>query len=76
MQLTFIVFFLTSFLLNADPITNIRYYIVSDDRMIVYYDLESERTADVSVSLHPGGGNGDRILLHGLSGDAGSGVHP
>ena len=63
-----------SYTVYADQITNVRYYHVSDDRIVIYYDLAGAGTSDVSVEVELDGGNGSTIRPGGLSGDVGNAV--
>ena len=61
---------------RADTIRNVRNYRVDDNRIVVYYDLESEGPVDISLEIESRTGNGPELVTSGLTGDVGPDVRP
>jgi len=61
---------------HADQVTNVRYYRISDDEIVIYYDLESDSPADISLAVSLPGGSRFALRPSALDGDAGRDVLP
>ena len=59
---------------STDPVGNVRYYRVTDERIVIYYDLSETESVTVKFSLD--GGTGFTRIINGLSGDIGEDVSP
>ncbi|MFC1650326.1 DUF5916 domain-containing protein [Candidatus Latescibacterota bacterium] len=68
------VFFVSP--INADTIENVRYYRISDETVIIYFDLDSVNPADISVEVSLDGGGTFDLKPGALSGDVGNNVSP
>jgi len=62
--------------LAAAPVSNVRHYRISDDTVIIYYDLTGEKPSRVSVEVSLDGGKEFTVRPRALSGDVGEGVSP
>ena len=60
--------------LYADTIENVRYYHVSNDRIVIYYDLIGSEKASISVRVSWDGGASYTDEPLNLSGDVGDDV--
>ncbi len=60
----------------ANPAKNVRYYRVSNDRIVIYYDLVSTDPAPISVVVLLDGGESFPLKPESLSGDVGDAVAP
>ncbi|MFC1551498.1 DUF5916 domain-containing protein [Candidatus Latescibacterota bacterium] len=67
---------LFTFPISAETIENERYYRISDETVILYYDLNSDTPADISVEVSLDGGVTFDLKPTALSGDAGAGITP
>ena len=74
LAIIFLSVLLYSSSLSADQVKNIRYYRISDDRIVIYYDLDCMETSAISVEVSLDSGNGCKIIPAGLSGDVGNAV--
>jgi len=62
--------------IHADPVNNVRYYRVADDRIVIYYDLSGNITQEVMVKVSLDGGKSFPFIAAALTGDAGENVSP
>jgi len=62
--------------LGADTCENVRYYRISDDIVVIYYDLDSTRPTNVDVEVSLDGGKTFNLKPQALSGDVGVNVLP
>ena len=61
---------------NTDPVGNVRYYRVTDERIIIYYDMSDTEAGSVTVKFSLDGGTSFARVTNGLSGDIGEGIGP
>lgn len=61
---------------NADPVSNVRYYQITDEKIVIYYDLSGSESRTVSVKVSLDGGESFSIFPVDISGDIGEGVSP
>ncbi|MFC1539423.1 DUF5916 domain-containing protein [Candidatus Latescibacterota bacterium] len=77
-SLLFLVFMLLINVTSAfsGEITNIRHYRISDNEVIIYYDLISDSPSPVSLRVSLDGGETFSLIPAALSGDVGNNVLP
>jgi len=61
---------------NADPVSNVRYYQTTDEKIVIYYDLSGSESRTVSVKVSLDGGESFSISPKDISGDIGEGISP
>ena len=60
----------------ADMVKNVRHYRISDDRIVIYYDLDSMEASTISIEVSLDGGKSFTVKPHALSGDVGNDINP
>ncbi|MFC1552179.1 DUF5916 domain-containing protein [Candidatus Latescibacterota bacterium] len=75
LSLIFLLFIHSAPAFSAE-ISNIRQYRISDDEVIIYYDLISDSPAPVSVKVSLDGGATFPLMPKSLSGDIGNNILP
>lgn len=59
---------------TSQTVANTRYYFISDDKIIIYYDLPEPGTWNISVEASLDGGKSFTLKPQALSGDVGDGI--
>lgn len=63
-------------LIEEEPVTNVRTYRVTEEQLIIYYDLGGEKPLHITVLVSQDGGNTFEIEPQSITGDVGPNIEP